>query len=348
MFRITILSAALLTAGAVQAADFPIRASLAATARTQGVGRADLPQLRVNAGAGADRRVDALMRKFERSGEAVTTFGDAKVQVDKVKTMATWADGRRLVAFGDGTKVSFRNPEELNNAAPASERLADEKLEAIGRTFIQEQLSDFIKLGPGEQLVPFSTRVQVGGGNDVNSTERPLEQVLANAIVFTRTVDGVPVIGGGSKVALIVTNDGKVAGFDFDWAEYQPSGKRVKMLGAAQLDARVKAMASVKLDAPGVSVKRYECGLFDPGLRRRDPQASVQGACVVQSVEKRIADPVANMRNPADGHVTSATVDVIPAGETVEADSHWPQAMALGGGSVRGQRVMPAGPGPRP
>jgi len=348
MFRTTILSAALLMAGAAQANDFPIRASLAANARTQGVGRPDLPLLRVNAGAGADRRVDALMRKFEHSGEAVTTFGDARVQTDKLKTFATWADGRRLVAFGDGTKVSFRNPEELNDAAPASERLSNEQLEAIGRAFIQQQLSDFIKLGPGEQLVPFSTRVEVGGGNDVRSTERPLEQVMANAIVFTRTVDGVPVIGGGSKVALIVTNDGRVAGFDFDWAEYQPTGKRVKMLGAVQIDQRVKAMASVKLDSPEVTVKRYECGLFDPGLRRRDPQAAVQGACVVQSVEKRIADPVAHARNPADGHVTNATVDVIPVGETVVADSHWPQAMALGGGGAGGQRVMPASPGPRP
>jgi hypothetical protein len=347
MFRKTILSTALLIAGAAQAADFPIRTSFAANARTQGVGRADLPLLRVNSGQGADRRADAIMRKFQHSGEAVTTFGDAKVQTEKDKTVATWADGRRLVAFGDGSKVSFRNPEEINASAPASERMSSAQLEAIGRKFIQEQLSDFIKLGPGEKLEPFSTRVQVGGGNDVNSTERPLEQVLANAIVFTRTVEGVPVLGGGSKVALLVTNYGQVAGFDFDWAAYQSTGKRVKMLGAAQINERAKAMATVKLDSSEVTVKRYECGLFDPGLRRRDAQAAVQGACVIQALEKRIADPVANMRNAADGHVTNAVIDVIPAGETVEADSHWPQAMALGGGRG-GDRVMPAGPGPRP
>jgi len=347
MFRTTILSAALLVAGAAGATDFPIRASLALTAHTQGVGRADLPLLRVNAGVGADRRADAIMRRFQHSGEAVTTFGDAKVQTEKLKTIATWADGRRLVSFGDGSKVSFRNPQEMEASAPAALRLSNERLEAIGRKFIQEQLSDFIKLGPGEKLEPFSTRVEVGGGNDVSSTERPLEQVLANAIVFTRTVDGVPVIGGGSKVALMVTNDGQVAGFDFDWADYQPTGKRVKMLGAAQIKERVQSMVSVKLDSPQVSVKRYECGLFDPGLRRRDQGAAVQGACVIQAVEKRIADPVAHLRNPADGHVTSAVVEVIPAGETVEADSHWPQAMALGmGGGV--QRASPAGPGPRP
>jgi len=341
-------AATLLVGGAASAADFPLRTALGADSPAHGVGRPDLPLLRVSAGAGAGRTLQALTGRFASSPGAVTTDGQPKVEVRKERTIATWADGRILTVHGDGTKVSFRNPEELNGSTPVAvaQRLSSDRLAQIGRQFIQKELADFIRLGTGEKLEPFSTRVQVGGGADVMTIAPPVEEVLSNEIVFTRTVDGVPVLGGGSKVALLITNEGRVAGFDFDWAQYQPTGRRVKALAATQIQERVRALGSVKLDSPGVSVKRYECGLFDAGLRHRDPQAPLQGACVIQATERRIADPVAHLTDPASGHVVSATVDVIPVGETVEPDSRWPQAQALLGRG--GARFVPAGPGPRP
>ncbi|HEY8205910.1 MAG TPA: hypothetical protein VIG99_00415 [Myxococcaceae bacterium] len=340
-------AAALLAGGAARAADFPMRGALAVESAARGVGRPDLPQLRVSPGPGAAKTMAALTRKLADSGEAVTTFGEPRMENGKGHTAALWADGRSLLVYGDGTKVSFRNSEELKASTPAAERMSMDKLEQIGRAFIERELADQVRLGANEKLEAFSTRVQVGGGADVKSTARPEEQVLANAIVFTRTVDGVPVLGSGSKVAVLVTNDGKVAGFDFDWASFQPTGKRVKALGPAQIRERVKALSIARLDSPDVTVRRYECGLYDAGLRDREPQGALQGACLIHSTERKIADPVAYARDPNSGHVMSATIDVIPVGETVELDSHWPQAQKLLGLNG-GDRAMPASPGPRP
>jgi hypothetical protein len=314
---------------AARAADFPLRTSLAAASRTQGVGRTELPLLRRGAGAGAARVLEVMSAKLGAAGRPEVVPGQDR-------TVASWKDGRTLVIHGDGTKVSFRDDQELRSGpqVPLAERPAKEWLAQVGLQFIQRELADFIRLGAGEKLEPFSTRVEVGIGADVTSRGPPAEQVLTNAVVFTRTVDGVPVLGAGSKVALLINNDGKVAGFDFDWAEYQRTGQRVKVLGAARIQDRVKQLASVQVDAPGAAVQRYECGLFDAGLRHSDPRSAVQGACVVHASERRIVDEAAHARNPADGHVVTATVDVIPIGETVEADSHWPQARMLASGQV--------------
>jgi hypothetical protein len=245
--------------------------------------------------------------------------------------MSTWKDGRALIVFGDGTKVSFRNPAVLKQGrpVPATERLSQERLAELGRRFIQENLAEFIQLGPGEKLEPFSSKVQVGGGADIKATAPAAEQVLGNVIVFTRTVDGTAVLGSGSKVAHLLNNDGQVGGFDFDWAPYRSTGRQVKVLGAAEIQERAHKLATLRLDAPNVKVSRYECGLFDPGQRHRDPQAPIQAACLIHAAETRIVDSEAHAKDPASGHVIVAIVDAIPIGETVEPDPRWPHAQKL-------------------
>lgn len=52
------------------------------------------------------------------------------------------------------------------------------------------------------------------------------EKVVSSIVVFGRRVDGVDIVGPGSKIALYVANDGMVFGFDGDWPRYERTAQR--------------------------------------------------------------------------------------------------------------------------
>ena len=56
-----------------------------------------------------------------------------------------------------------------------------------------------IVLGPDEELVPVRTDYRIEVGQDLTTGE-VLESVVANRIVFGRTLEGVPVFDGGNYV----------------------------------------------------------------------------------------------------------------------------------------------------
>ena len=111
--------------------------------------------------------------------------------------------------------------------------------------------------------------------------------MFANTVVFSRVINGVPVIGAGSKIAIIFANNGKPVGFDFDWARYEQTGEKQATLGITELNARAAKLSAVDLKSPYTKITRLECGYFDFGARRRDPFAPLQTALRHAPAQKR-------------------------------------------------------------
>ncbi len=229
---------------------------------------------------------------------------------------------------------------------PTAAPMSQATLETLGRAFIAGNLSSVIVLGPGEALVPESVlrRTEVG-----HATNGPVEapRVTGNRILFTRTINGVPVVGSGSKVAITVLNDGTVESFRYDWPVYVVAGgATTTSVAAGELLTRVQqvlssrtgiAMAaqSVSVPAgltlpvpialdPSMTLERLECGYFDAGFGNRAVDAPVQSGCRYHAVHSISADGVT---------ARAGYAGAIPAGSVPVVDASWPEAVVLAGGS---------------
>lgn len=316
-----------------QAADFAERNELVARSARVGLGREQISLLKALPGQGQQKAAEMLKARFRMPHEAISFGGVAKTESGP-RGLSSVGPGWSLSVEGEGTRVSYRNQAYLQGTqarpVPLAQRPGQEKLEAIGRRFVVAGLRDLVKLGPNEALVPLFTQYQVSGGASTRPGVRPdPEQVEASVVVFGRTVDGVHVIGPGSKVAVLVANDGKVAGFDYDWPAYEHAARVQQVIPIAEIRTRANTLTPLRLDRADTTVKRVECGYFDAGARRRDAAAVLQAACQFNTIERRIVDAAVHGADPASGHVLLAHSEVVPAGATVLPDRKWPLAQKI-------------------
>ena len=335
--------------GAAPAKDYPQRVAADAASRRAGLGRTEIPLFERAAGPGADTVTSTVVAKFERSTGAINTRGTFEREVDDDRITLRTEDWT-LQVVADGTRVSYRNVAQLDGALatarPVEERLDQETLEALGRRFIGDSLREFITLGSSDEILPLYSEFQIAGGGEVreNQSLPEAEQVVANTVVFTRAIDGVPVVGGGSKIVVTFLNDGTAVAFDFDWPQYRKTGRQQEVLPIDEIRGRSSRVLTLGLDAPGVNVTRFECGLFDPGVRKRDAAAPVQSACFVQADRRNIVDPELHRRDPESGHTVTAIAQAIPAGALIERDDRWPEAAALLGSALPSEPAPEEGP----
>ncbi|HVK54834.1 MAG TPA: hypothetical protein VM532_07365 [Burkholderiales bacterium] len=334
------LSAALFTAIGLSiisspsvAADFPQRLAIAERSLKSGVGLSEVPLLRRDPGPGMGVMTEQLVANFGQSGDPITTRGALKTERTETKT-SVFGEGWSLQVYADGTRVRYRNYEYLDGAnnkpVPLASRMSQEQLEKYGREFIANKLGRYVVLGKNEALVPYFTEFQVGGGGSTLPDAKPVaEEVIANTVIFARSVNGVPILGPGSKIAVIFANDGQPTGFDMDWATYQPTGKTQKVSALTEVQSRARKLFPFDLSASDVKTTRFECGYFDIGARKRDVNAPIQTACLVHANKRQIVDKVAFAADPNSGHTVAAYMGPIPAGATVERDMSWPQALTL-------------------
>jgi hypothetical protein len=318
--------------GTARAKDYPQRSAFDAASRTAGLGATTLPLLERVAGPGADSVASSVLASFEASTNAVRTDGAFEKESDADHVTLHTADWTLQVS-GDGTRVNYRNIARLDGALatarPLAERLDQDTLEALGRRFIGDSLRSYIEVAPNEQIVPLYTEFQVVGGGGVRDDLPQGDQVVANTVVFTRVIDGVPVVGGGSKIALTFLNDGTAVAFDFDWPKYRKTDRRQEILPVDQIRRRGAEVLAFDLNARDVNVSRFECGLFDAGVRKRDAAALVQSACFVQAERRVIVDPAIHQLDAGSGHMVTAFAQAIPAGALIEPDNRWTEATAL-------------------
>jgi len=324
---------AFVSSSSAYAEDYAFRLDSEKRSAKEGLGRSQVPLLVRAPGIGRKSMAKILIERFKDARRPIATSGTVEKQ-RKGNRLSYIGDGWFLDVNGDGTNVRYRNYKYLDSkpelARPVSARLSNDRLEKLGREFIKENLSEYIKLGKNEELVPFFTEHAIGGGGPAKEgAPMDEEKVYASIVVFTRAIDKVNVIGAGSKVAIMFNNEGEVVGFDFDWPQYNLTGKYQKVLSVEAIKERAKRFASKDIHSPDVKIKRFECGLYDAGMLKRDPKAVVQAGCAIHYSERKIIDQNAYERDPNSGHVMTAFVDFIPAGKTVEQDRKWLQAMMI-------------------
>lgn len=327
------------------AADYPYRLNSEKASKEMGIGREQVSLFMPLPGPGKNVIVEKLMAKFKDSKTPITTSGTVEKR-EKREKISLIAEGWTLDVNKDGTNVSYRNYKFLESkpelARPINRRLSNEKLEELGRVFIKENLSEFIKLGANEELMPFYSEHAIGGGGSTKrGTAADEEKVYASTIVFTRTIDKISIIGAGSKIAIMFNNEGVPVGFDFDWTQYRPTDKFQKVLPVAEIRKRAKRLASLDIDSSNVEVSRFDCGYYDAGARKRDAKAFMQAGCSIHYHEKKIVDKNIYRQNPNSGHTVAAYVDFIPAGETVEPDEKWQQALKILDKKIISDSVVP-------
>jgi len=320
-------------ASSAYAEDYAFRLNSEKRSAKEGLGRDQVPLLERTPGMGRKSMAKILIKRFKDARGAVATLGTAKKQ-KKGNRLSYVGDGWFLDVNGDGTNVRYRNYKYLDSkpelARPVSARLSNDQLEKLGREFIKGNLSEYILLGTNEELVPFFTEHAIGGGGPAREgAPMDEEKVYASLIVFTRTIDNINVIGAGSKVAIMFNNEGAPVGFDYDWPRYDFTGKFQKVLSVEAIKERAKRFATKDIHSPDVKLKRLECGFYDAGMLKRDPKAVVQAGCAIHYTERKIIDQNAYRQDPNSGHVMTAYVDFIPAGETVEQDGKWIQALNI-------------------
>jgi hypothetical protein len=217
-----------------------------------------------------------------------------------------------------------------------------EQLQSAGRDFIARALADTIVLGPTERLEPDVTSARMDGGVAVDG-KSAYSAVVANRIVFTREIEGIPVMGAGSKVTITFLNDGSVESFRYDWPQYVPTERIQATANVEEILKRVQRVAGMqtdrdfmrKSDYPSSSqgpppletgskatLQRLACGYYDSGVMVREADAPVQPGCYYHVVYAT-----------GDGKfiARAARSGAVPAGQPFESDRSWPEAALLSG-----------------
>jgi len=311
-----------------------------------------LPLLKRVAGGAPDAVSAALVEKL-CSGQCPPLSGGAPIN-----RLEAASDTRSLQVLGDGTAARYRNIEVADReraiAKEKTQQISAESLYQAGRDFIAANLSSVVVVGPEEKIVPVRTDYRVEGGMNLQTGETT-RSVVANRVVFGRTIRDVPVVGGGSRIALTFANDGSVESFQYDWPkyEYEAGSATRSIVDLEGILERVRGAVGLRLGVPsstgpisafrgqdvshGVQLltntvlRKLECGYYDPGFSARDASAPVQPGCVYEAVS----------HDEAGGR--SALSGAVPAATFVEADPSWPEAARL---RAPAPNETPAVPGP--
>lgn len=298
-----------------------------ARSRIDVVGRQTVELLRWLPGPGRDVARSSVARRL---GLDTGTARDLSRTADEhILIGADW----KLTVAADGTRVRFRRD---TNVPGRTARIEADDLTRLGLEVIGGPLADVVAIGPGEELVPLRTRYERAGGQAEGATAPIPDMVLSNEIVFGRKVDGIRVVGVGSRLVITFNSDGSLQACDVDWPRVART-ERLQTVASQDTVWSRAARFSVARGDEAVDLRRMECGYVDVGARRRTG-APIQVGC---ALAYRMT------RQDADGDaLTHAQVSVVPAGVLVEPDPAWPEARRLCSGSPICGTAPP--PGTRP
>jgi len=324
------------------AADTPFRSELDASSRRTGLGRTSLPILMRVPGQGRDVASAKLLARLATSNALAVKVASGVARAER--DMLESASGKwRLRVYADGSKAKFRDMGYLNEhpefIRKIGDRMPQAEAETRARSFIESELSEFVKLGSGETLVALKTVYETRQASNVRKSAPEPAEAVSSTAVFGRTVNGVAVIGAGSKVAVTLANDGTVVAFDYDWPELAVSGEGQAVLPVSGINERASALSRMRMKNNSVRIKHFECGYADLGARQG--AGTLQAACSVQYVGTSVS-------GAAGQSVSAGQADLVPAGVQVLPDRGWPeaQALCLSGDVCKGSDLTPALPPP--
>ena len=292
---------------------------------SKGLPQGSVPLMGMEPGPGRSQVMNSLLESLSRSDLGVDPKG-ARFDENSDKRLAAYGDGWKLKVYGDGSRVQFRNYGHMDKheeSLAKMQRMEPEQLVKLGRDFVFNVLGEQVRLGQGEELVPFGVQYQVNAQQSAKGGE-PEQSTVAAAVVFSRTLNGVDVLGKGSKVAVLYTNDGTPFGFDFDWPALYHTGMEQKVAPVQELQQRAVKVARLEGSATNVQLERFECGYYDAGQSKRSG-APMQPACF----HFYSAQSKAEAEDGESGLLTMAFVDAVPAGTEIVADENWDTALEL-------------------
>jgi hypothetical protein len=326
-------ASAMIPGTAARAADLPRTKAHQQLSVTQGFSEPALAVLHRSGAMDQNTVSTAVIGKLRPA----SAYQSTKVGTTLRITGAEWS----LEVAGDGTAAEYRDlaveAQAHSLGKPLSAEMPAAELEQRGRAFIAANLASQIVLGVDEELVALRADYRTEGGQDA-ATGQISQAVVAHRIVFGRTLNGVPIVGNGSKVILTFTNDGSLESFRYDWPAYQVTAtqtvveagevlSRVQKVVSARngvaaprygviVPSGARAAAPVEL-TPNTQLQTLDCGYYDAGSRARQTQ-SVQPGCTYLAVSQ-------------DANGTRAGyAGAVPAGAQFAMDSAWPETRILG------------------
>jgi hypothetical protein len=276
----------------------------------------------------------AVMEKLRPASAYQSTKVGSRLRI----TGTQWS----LEVAGDGSAAEYHDlaveAQAHSLGKPLSAEMSAAELEQRGRAFIASNLASQIVLGTEEELIAVRADYRTEGGQDFAGGEIS-QAVVANRIVFGRTLHGVPVVGNGSKVILTFTNDGSLESFRYDWPAYQVAATQT-VVDAGEILSRVQRVISARNGVaaprsgvlvpsreraaypveltPNTQLQTLDCGYYDAGSRARQTQ-SVQPGCTYLAVSQ----DTNGMRAGYAG--------AVPAGAQFALDAAWLETQILGG-----------------
>jgi hypothetical protein len=326
---------AVFAGGRAYAQEFPQTTAVTQSSVTQGFHESSLAVLHRSGDANTANAASRLAAQFS-TGSATTDNNE----VNRASELKSAQARNSLVVSKDGTFAQFEDESVAGRAhslaRPVSQKMSAARLEQAGRAFINSKLAGVIVLGPGEELVPVLTDYRIEGEQNLG-TGAVNRSVVANRIMFGRTIHGVPVVGNGSKVVVTFTNDGSLESFRYDWPKYQATNSQ-DVVDASEILGRVQKVIGVRTGVtPNFSVtkpertgsaypvalttdtslQKLECGYYDPGTRSGKATATVQPGCVYHAVMETA------------GGIREGYAGAVPAGTQFEADTTWLETRLL-------------------
>jgi hypothetical protein len=299
------------------------------------------------AGGNRERTASALLKSLVPklpSAGALAIAGEPT----KIRSSDSWTvfqgGGWRLRVAGAGEKASYHEHERLARVAlerqlprAAAPRIRD--LEDRARKFIQGTLKDAIKLGRSERLITWRARHHIESDME-RASGRVTEHVAATVLEFKREIAGIPVLGAGSSVSITFAADGSIAGFDYDWSDFEPSVREARTVDRARLEHRLERVRTSRqlksapgtprpsggaATAPAVAQRATErkehgliCGYFDPGSESEVEGSELEPVCV----------KTYTIRDVTTG-LEGAYIDVVPADQTLKPRNGWAETKLL-------------------
>jgi hypothetical protein len=263
---------------------------------------------------------DKASNRLKSRGTALKMAAASPVRTDDLMHLATVEDGAWSLTVNDlseGEELVDNSRNQLGTTVPEASLAAESDYITTGRDYATKTFGDAFA-----GMSPYAYRVRKYFGAHSDGHGSQVDGVYQLAVAFNSTVDGLPVIGPGGKVAVDMTTSGAV--IRHEGSLRHPKALLQTVRGQRDLVTPEAAEAAVnaRLDARGIDrtqfkVTRREFGYFMHGRKSVqtvlvphyafffEPMPGIMSKILVE-IEPATNDPSALARLAADAKAEAA------------------------------------------
>jgi len=288
--------------------DSPEWIALRANSTSKALGTRELRTYTRRPGIGNDSLVKKILSVLPDMGLSDADIATGSAHSDSGRYLAQGNKWMVHVSGGGQHGRAWLSTASLPSA-DISARISYDNVVALAQKVLDVKLRMVVGIASEEKLpVQFVSYMGQTAWNAFGVTD---SRVVMNFVTFGRFIDGVPVTGSGSFVKIGLDVSGRLAGFDFDWSQFDPGPDSQTTVPVDAMSSRFAKLGG-SLMSQGAAVKYTECGYYDPGVQGPSAPNLLQPACVYSIKTKGNFFPIA-----------------VPAGATFRVDSAWPETAAL-------------------